>query len=103
MIDTAAKRRSVAGIGRKFRPAQTPDNAKPQAWRQVAGSGYAGILAADGVLYVPSAERTATGAASVREVSGASLTSRATVLGTVDGRTVSGRVTSRTVTPSGSS
>lgn len=46
MIDTAAKRRSASGVGR--RPGGrgiTPDSSKPAAWRQQVGWGYSGIAA----------------------------------------------------------
>lgn len=44
-IDTAAKRRSVAGV--PFHPGLgvTPNASKDQAWRQQAAWGYSGILA----------------------------------------------------------
>ena len=42
MTDTAAKRRSAAGLYPLF--GVTPDATKPQAWRQDAGWGYYGIL-----------------------------------------------------------
>lgn len=42
MTDTAAKRRSAAGLYPLF--CITPDATQPQAWRQDAGWGYYGIL-----------------------------------------------------------
>jgi len=45
-IDTAAKRRSAAGIpGIPLGVGVTPDTDKDQFWRQCAGWGYGGILA----------------------------------------------------------
>ena len=45
-IDTAPKRRSVAGISFwLFGPGVTPDATPDQFWRQCAGWGYGGILA----------------------------------------------------------
>lgn len=45
-IDTAAKRRSAAGLPfLPLGPGVTPDAGKGQAWRQQAGWGYSGILA----------------------------------------------------------
>lgn len=47
-IDTAAKRRSAAHVGRKWSGAGvTPDAAKPVAWRQQVGRGYSGVAPAD--------------------------------------------------------
>ncbi len=46
-IDTAAKRKSVAATGRKWRaPILVPDGSLSQADRQAAGRSYSGILAA---------------------------------------------------------
>lgn len=46
MIDTALKRRSAAGVTcPMFGPGVTPDETKPEAWRQSVGFGYAGISA----------------------------------------------------------
>lgn len=48
MIDTAAKRRSAAGVHFwPLSPGVTPDAAKPAAWRQQAGWGYSGIDAGE--------------------------------------------------------
>lgn len=45
-IDTAEKRRSVAGIGFFLvGPGVTPNATKDQEWRQQAGWSYSGILA----------------------------------------------------------
>lgn len=45
-IDTAVKRRAVAHISRVWSgKGITPDVTKPQAWRQVVGWSYYGILA----------------------------------------------------------
>lgn len=45
-IDSAAKRRSVAGIGFwLFGPGVTPDATPDQFWRQCSGWSYGGILA----------------------------------------------------------
>ena len=52
-IDTAAKRRGVAGIPFwLFGPGVTPDVAKDAFWRQSAGWGYGGILASAIVVVV---------------------------------------------------
>lgn len=46
-IDSAPKRRSVAGLGFWiFGPGVTPDATPDQFWRQSVGWGYGGILAA---------------------------------------------------------
>jgi hypothetical protein len=46
MIDTAAKRRSAAGVAfLPLGPGVTPNAAKNAAWRQQAGWGYSGIAA----------------------------------------------------------
>lgn len=59
-IDTAAKRRSAAGIpALPLGPGVTPDASPGQAWRQSAGWGYVGILAGEPVVFVP-ATYTAT-------------------------------------------
>ena len=42
-IDTELKRRSVAGIGARRRPAVTPDVSKPLEWRQTVAGIYSGI------------------------------------------------------------
>jgi hypothetical protein len=45
-IDTAEKRRSVAGVGFwVFGPAVTPNASKDAEWRQQAGWSYSGIAA----------------------------------------------------------
>lgn len=45
-IDTAEKRRSIAGIGgRRARPGVTPNAAKDAEWRQEVGRSYSGIAA----------------------------------------------------------
>lgn len=50
-IDSAAKRRNVATIGQVWMaPGITPDATPDQAWRQVAGWGYRGILAGASVV-----------------------------------------------------
>lgn len=44
MIDTAAKRRNISGIGSPtLIPGVTPNAAKPVGWRQQVGWGYSGI------------------------------------------------------------
>ena len=46
-IDTAAKRKSAAGVPfLPLGPGVTPDASKPVAWRQQAAWGYSGIVAA---------------------------------------------------------
>lgn len=47
MIDTAEKRRSVAGINRLWGPGVTPNGSKDSEWRQQAGYGYSGISAGE--------------------------------------------------------
>lgn len=50
-IDTAAKRRSVAHIARRWSGAGvTPDATPDQFWRQCVGRGYGGILAAESAV-----------------------------------------------------
>jgi hypothetical protein len=50
-IDTAAKRRNVAGIGFwLFGPGVTPDATPGVDWRQAVGWGYLGIEAAGSVV-----------------------------------------------------
>lgn len=50
-IDTAAKRRSVAGLPFwLFGPGVTPDATPDSFWRQCVGWGYAGIAAAEGAV-----------------------------------------------------
>lgn len=50
-IDTAEKRRSIAGIGgRRSRPGVTPNAAKDAEWRQEVGRSYSGI-AASGIVW----------------------------------------------------
>lgn len=52
-IDTAAKRRSAAGIPfLPLGPGVTPDATPGQEWRQQAGWGYSGILAGSPVTIV---------------------------------------------------
>lgn len=52
-IDTAPKRRSVAGIGFwLFGPGVTPDATPDQFWRQCSGWSYGGILAGNVVAAV---------------------------------------------------
>lgn len=49
MIDTAAKRRSAAGVPCLPQgPGVTPDAGKPIAWRQQSAWGYSGIAAGSG-------------------------------------------------------
>ena len=58
-IDSALKRRSAAGLpGLPLGPGVTPDAARPLAWRQSAGWGYAGIAAGAAAVLVPVASRT---------------------------------------------
>ena len=45
-IDSRVKRASIAGIALPFMLGVTANTSKPQAWRQAAGNGYSGILAA---------------------------------------------------------
>jgi hypothetical protein len=46
MPDTAAERRSAAGVPfLPCGPGVTPDSSQPRAWRQQAAWGYSGILA----------------------------------------------------------
>lgn len=52
-IDTAEKRRSVAGIPFfPLGPGVTPNASPDQEWRQQVGWGYSGILAAEAVVAV---------------------------------------------------
>jgi len=44
-IDSRVKRASIAGLALPFMLGVTPDNAKPQEWRQASGYGYSGIAA----------------------------------------------------------
>ena len=45
-IDTAEKRKSIAGIHMRYSgPGVTNNSAKDQEWRQEAGYSYSGILA----------------------------------------------------------
>lgn len=46
-IDSAEKRRAVAGIDRIAGPGVTPNTAKDAEWRQQAGYGYSGIAAGE--------------------------------------------------------
>ena len=46
-IDNREKRQSVVGINRILAPSPTANASKDQAWRQQAGYGYSGILAAN--------------------------------------------------------
>lgn len=73
-IDTAEKRRSVAGINRLWGPGVTPNAAKDAEWRQQAGFGYSGIAAGEAVnftldlvcpLPVPAVARTNLGVPAV--------------------------------------
>ena len=48
-IDTAAKRKNVAALLPMFAPGVTPDATPGIEWRQQAGWGYSGIVAAGGV------------------------------------------------------
>jgi hypothetical protein len=58
-IDTAAKRRSAAGVPfLPLGPGVTPDAAKPVAWRQQVGWGYSGIPAGAGPPPVTPSVRT---------------------------------------------
>jgi hypothetical protein len=67
-IDTAEKRRSVAGVGLViFGPAVTPTVGKDQEWRQQSAWSYSGILAESPVaadpaefFRIPSIPRLAT-------------------------------------------
>ena len=55
-IDTAAKRRSAAGVPfLPLGPGVTPDAAKPVAWRQQSAWGYSGVSAGAPVVVVPAA------------------------------------------------
>jgi hypothetical protein len=44
-IDSAEKRKSVAGIGQWWFPSVFPNASLNQEWRQAVGHGYSGILA----------------------------------------------------------
>ena len=54
-IDSAEKRKSVAGVGQGYwiGPGVTPNSGQDQEWRQQVGYGYSGIAAASGVSVVP--------------------------------------------------
>lgn len=57
-IDTAERRKSVAGIhGPWTGTGVTPNSGKDQEWRQEAGYGYPGILAG-GAAVIPSDDFT---------------------------------------------
>ena len=57
-IDTAAKRRSVGGVGRFFRgPGVTPDATPDAFWRQTVGRSYGGITAGSGGAVAQSGSR----------------------------------------------
>jgi hypothetical protein len=57
-IDTAEKRRAVAGIGIViFGPGVTPNATPDQEWRQEVGWGYPGILAGEAELAVATSTR----------------------------------------------
>jgi hypothetical protein len=51
-IDSAEKRKSVAGITLLWGPGVTPNVAKDAEWRQQAGYGYSGISAGAVVVTV---------------------------------------------------
>ena len=56
-IDSAEKRKSVAGIGaHPMGPAATPNSGRDAEWRQEAGWGYPGISAASVSGYAAAAD-----------------------------------------------